>query len=118
EADYCKSSRELECTKTRATSQRAAVLWRLRVFPSRVCFELVEFFADKRQILHVEEGDVKHVTNNQHGTAGLNYFEHANVHRFAPDRFNQRQHDVTSIEYRNREQIQNCQIHIKNHAEP
>src|SRR4029077_11103565 len=77
-----------------------------------------ELFADKWQILHVEERDVEHVTDNQHGTAGLNHLEHANVHRFAPDRLDQRQHDVASIKHRNGQQIQNRQVYVENHAKP
>ena len=97
---------------------RADVLWRLRVFPSRLCFEVVERFADKWQILYVEERDVQHVTDNQHGAAGLNHLEYANVHRFAPDRLDQRQHDMASIKHRDGQQIQNRQVYVENHAEP
>src|SRR4029450_9150892 len=71
-----------------------------------------------RQILHVEERDVEHVTDNEHGTTGLNQLEHAHVHRFAPHRFNERQHDVASIKHRNGQQIQNRQVYVENHAEP
>src|SRR4029077_7160713 len=60
----------------------------------------------------------EHVTDNQHGTAGLNYLEHAHVHWFAPDRFNERQHDVASIKHRNGQQIQDRQVYVENHAEP
>src|SRR5436189_37719 len=56
---------------------RAAVLWRLRVFRRRLRFELIELLPDKRQILHVEERDVEHVTDNEHRTARLNHLKHA-----------------------------------------
>jgi len=94
------------------------LLRRLRVFPRRLCFELVELFPDERQILHVKERDVEHVPDNQHRTAGLNHLEHAHVHRFAPHRFNERQHDVASIKHRNGQQIQDRQVYVENHAEP
>ena len=93
-------------------------LRRLAIFRWRLGFELIELFADKRQILYVEERDVQHVTNNQYGAASLNHLEHAHVHRFAPDRFNERQHDVASIKHRNGQQIQNREVHVENHAEP
>src|SRR5262245_5799223 len=96
----------------------AGVLWRLRIFRRRLRFKLVKLFADKRQILHVEERDVEHVTDNQHGAASLNDFEHSHIHRFAPDGFNERQHDVPPIEDRDRQQIQDRQVHVENHAEP
>ena len=52
------------------------------------------------------------------GTGRLNDLENAHVHRFTTHRFDDRQHDVTTIENGNRQHVQNRQVHIQNHAEP
>src|SRR6266699_1522750 len=93
-------------------------LWRLGVFGGGLCFELVQLFPDKRQVLHVEERDVEHVTDDHYGAAGLNNFQHTHVHRFAPHRFDERQYDMPAIEHGNRQHVQNRQVHIEDHAEP
>ena len=80
--------------------------------------EYISKHPNEELVLHVEERDVEHVTDDQNGAAGLNDLQHAHIHRFAPDRFNQRQHDVASIKHRNGQQIQNRQVHVENHAEP
>ena len=109
---------KLECTNTQATSQCAAVLWRLRVLRGRLGFQLVELFADERQILHVEERDVEHVTDDYDRAAGLNYLQHAHVHRSPPHRFDERQHNVTAVEHGNRQHVQNRKVHVQNDAKP
>src|SRR6266481_7032454 len=83
----------------------ATALRRLAVLCRRLRFELVEPFPHKRQILHVKECDVEHVTYDHYRAAGLHYFQYAHVHRFAPHGFDERQHDVPAIEYRNRQHI-------------
>src|SRR6266576_2186373 len=54
-------------------------LWSWGVFGGGLCFELVQPFPDKRQVLHVEERDVEHVTDDHYGAAGLNNFQHEHV---------------------------------------
>src|SRR5438552_17087227 len=71
----------------------------LRGFRLRwLSFELVELALYEGQILHVEKGDVEHVADNQDGAAGLDDFEEAHVYRFAADRFDEREHDMATVE--------------------
>src|SRR5262249_47638309 len=80
--------------------------------------ELIEFFADKRQILYIEESDIEHVTDDHCRAACLHDLKHAHVHRFPAYGFDDRQHNVTTVENWNRQHVQNRKVHIQNHAEP
>src|SRR6267143_979739 len=64
-------------------------------------FEFVELALYEWQILHVEEGDIKHVANNQDGAARLNDFEQAHVDWFAADGFDKREHDMAAVQHWN-----------------
>src|SRR5439155_10660947 len=98
--------------------RNASRLRRLRIFRGRVRFELIELFADKWQILHVEERDIKHVTDDHHGAACLYDLQHTHVHWPAADRFDDRQYNVATIEDWNRQHVQDRQVHIQNHTKP
>src|SRR6266404_2481978 len=81
-------------------------------------FELIELALYERQILHVEEGDVEHVADDQHSAACLDDFEKAHVYWFAADRFDEREHDMAAIEHWNWQHVQNGKVHVQDHAKP
>src|SRR5947207_15657387 len=101
-----------------ATLATCCDLWSWGVFGGGLCFELVQPFPDKRQVLHVEESDVEHVTDDHYGAAGLNNFQHAHVHGFTPHRFDERQDDMPAVEHGNRSHVQNREVYIEDDAEP
>src|SRR5437667_1310434 len=111
------SSLRKDCTTLHGTAQRMQ-LRLLRMFRGRGRLELIELFADKRQILHVEERDVEHVTDDDYSAACLYDLQHTHVHRSPTDRFDDRQYNVATIENWNRQHVQDRQVHIQNHAEP
>src|SRR5437899_10521425 len=76
------------------------------MFRGRGRLELIELFADKRQILHVEERDVEHVTDDDYSAACLYDLQHTHVHRSPTDRFDDRQYNVATIENWNRQHVQ------------
>src|SRR5438445_11190674 len=90
----------------------------LRMVRGRGRLELIELFADKRQILHVEERDVEHVTDDDYSAACLYDLQHTHVHWSAADRFDDRQYNVATIENWNRQHVHDRQVHIQNHADP
>src|SRR5438270_7979118 len=91
----------------------------LRRFRGRLLgFELVELALYEGQILHVEEGDIDHVANDQDGTARLDDLEQAHVYRSPADRFDEREHDMAAIEHWNWQHVQNGKVHIQDHAKP
>src|SRR5947208_10016834 len=88
----------------------------LRMVRGRGRLELIELFADKRQILHVEERDVEHVTDDDYSAACLYDLQHTHVHWPAADRFDDRQYNVSTIENWNRQHVQDRQLHLQNHT--
>src|SRR5205823_6271855 len=72
----------------------------------------------ERQILDIEERDIKHVADDQHRTARVNNFEQSNIQRFTPNSFYHCQHDVPAIEDRKGHHIYDREVHVQNHAKP
>src|SRR5437773_8137318 len=70
------------------------------------------------QILNVVEGHVQHVADDEHGAGVLDDGKRADADRFAPDRLNQRQENVAAVQDRDREEVEQRQIDIQDHAEP
>src|SRR4029450_11422132 len=103
---------------TSQCSRNESRLRRLRIFPGRVRFELIQPFADKRQILHIEKRDVEHVTDDHHSATRLYDLQHTHVHWPEADRFDDRQYNVATIENWNRQHVQDREVHIQNHAKP
>src|SRR5438132_12741775 len=87
-------------------------------FRSWLHFQLVERVLYERQILDIEERDIKHVADDQHRTARVNNFEQPNIQRFTPNSFYHCQHDVPAIEDRKGHHIYDREVHVQNHAKP
>src|SRR4029450_2214147 len=98
--------------------RNASPLRSLLIFRRRLRLELIERFADKWQILHVEERDVEHIADDHYGAACLYDLQHTHVHWPAADRFDDCQYNVAAIENWNRQHVQDRQVHIQNHAKP
>src|SRR5437879_13607984 len=90
----------------------------LRMVRGRGRLELIELFADKRQILHVEERDVEHVTDDDYSAACLYDLQHTHVHRPPTDRFDDRQYNVATIENWNRQHVPDSKVHNQKHTKP
>ncbi len=66
----------------------------------------------------VEERDVNHEGDQQHGETALDEVQDARAHRPAADGFNQRERDVSAVEHRQRQQVEQRKIHVEDDAEP
>src|SRR5208337_349506 len=66
----------------------------------------------------VEERDIDHEANEQNHKPGLDTVQNSRTHRTAADGFDEREGDMPAVEHRQREQIDQREIHIEDDAEP
>src|SRR5947199_9309101 len=103
--------------ESRPSAQRTPSWLRLLPsFRSWLHFQLVERVFYERQILDIEERDIKHVADDQHCTARVNNFEQPNIQRFTPNSFYHCQYDVPAVKDRNGHPISEREVHTQNHT--
>src|SRR5207253_5537050 len=88
------------------------------IFGLRLRSVFIEDAFHEWQILHVEKADVSNRADDQNRANALHYFEHAHVQRLAPDRFDQSKQNMSAVEHRDRQHVQNGEVHVQNDAEP
>ncbi len=71
-----------------------------------------------KQIANIEEADVEHVADDERGAGGLHPLQDPHVYRLSPDTFNDGQDDVSAIQHRNRQHIEDRQVDVEDDAKP
>src|SRR5712691_2390962 len=89
--------------------------WKLR---SEFHFNRLLFRASPRQILDVVKSDVNHETDQQDGATGLDRANDTCADRFAPNSFDDGEHNVATIQDGDGQHIQQGEVDVHEYAEP